>query len=107
MADGTEVKPGQIVECEEQEIAGAMDKFELAEPIPDDIPKANAGLKMVKRPGGNLTGFDVINEATGEPINSKPLKKAETEALLARGIQAVSGEEAGQNKDIPLEGGGD
>lgn len=81
------VRPGDIIECEKSRLAGVLDKFEQLDPETETSDlKPNAGLKAVKRPGGNFTGYDVINTATGKAINSEPLKKAEAQALVEQGI---------------------
>lgn len=73
------VRPGDVIECDKDEIKGALDKFEQLDPDPP--PKEpKIGLKAIHRGHGN---WDVINEATGEAINTEPLDKAEARKMEA------------------------
>lgn len=89
--------PGDIIDCSEYEIAGALDKFECLEPEKLELernPKPNVGLKAVeveekeivnyikKRVGKGQ--FDVINEVSGLALNEGPLTKQEANQLVEK-----------------------
>jgi hypothetical protein len=101
------LKPGEVIECDEALIAPFKYKFEELEPD-KATPPPNAKLKIKKRPGGNSTGFDLINPVTGDPINTKPLFKAEVEELVK--LSAAEAEAAiklAENKTESGDMGGD
>lgn len=77
-----ELHPGDEITCERWELKGAMDKFKCVQPATQVPPQAQptVGLKLVHR-GGQW--YDVINEATGKPINDKALRKEDAEQLVA------------------------
>lgn len=72
------VKPGDIIDTEECELRGAIDKFvRLDPPLPEPEPTRSLYAKHVGR-----GRYDVINKATGYPINEQRLSKEEAEALI-------------------------
>lgn len=71
------LKPGDEIDCERDELGGAIDKFEQLEPDPPP-PEPKLGLKAVHRGAGK---WDVVNEATGVKINDKLLTKEEAQEL--------------------------
>ena len=102
MADGREIKPGDLVECKEEELGGAIDKFEVVEPDPEKTPIPKAGLQVVAREDG--AGYDVINEITGQPINSVGLDLEEAYKLADQPVP--KGEHANSEKPKPPTEGG-
>ncbi len=80
MRDGTNVVPGDTVECTEDDIKGVLNKFELIG-APDPLPAAELSLFALERDSGN---WDVINPATGKAINNKPLDKSAAEAIVGK-----------------------
>jgi len=112
--NGEWVRPGDVIECEEEELRNVIDKFDLlpgnekqkstTTPEPteetdtDDSGPADeeegvdeedgeepdeeeVGLELENKGRGK---WNVINPATGEAINDKPLTKKEAEKLLRK-----------------------
>jgi len=85
--DGTWIKPGDVLDCEEHEIRGALDKFEMiSEAKPASSPEEDgekktdkAGLVLLHRGGGR---YNVVNPETEEKINDDYLTKEEAQSLL-------------------------
>lgn len=82
-----EVEPGDVIECEEHELRNFADQFECldSESAPEEKTRPEADLKIIQRRGKNdrpVPWYDVINVATGEPINSRALKKTDAEELV-------------------------
>lgn len=77
------VKPGDIIDVEEYELRGAIDKFTRLDPLPPE-PEPTRGL-YAKHVGGGR--YDVMNRATGKPINDERLSKAEAQALVDKGLE--------------------
>lgn len=74
------IQPGQVVRATPEELAGAMDKFDLVlDTIREDVNAPEATL-IPKHKGGGW--YDVINSKTGMRINQKSLKQDEAMALL-------------------------
>lgn len=84
LADGTTVRPGDTLECRREDLGSATDKFELVED--DRPPEQRAKRYIIPRGGGDLDGYDVVSGVTGEPINARPLTKAEAEELASTGV---------------------
>ena len=80
---------GEEIECEEWELGGSIHGFDVVVPPPPP-PAPNVGLKRVHRGGGR---FDVVNEATGKPINSRTLTREEADDLIADAPAAEIDEE--------------
>ena len=76
------VKPGDIIDTEECELRGAKDKFVRLDP-PTPEPEPTRGLYPKHAGGGR---WNVINEATGNPINDELLSKEEAQALVDKGL---------------------
>lgn len=72
------IKAGEILECEEWQIRNVLNRFDVVEPSPPP-PEPNVGLKVHHRGG---PWYDVVNEATGKPINTKPLRKAQAQEIV-------------------------
>lgn len=77
------VKPGDVIDTEDYELRGAMDKFIRLDPPPPE-PEPTRGL-YPKHVGGGR--YDVINRATGKPINDVRLSKEEAQALVDKGLE--------------------
>jgi hypothetical protein len=92
-ADGNTVvkRSGDIVECEPEKLQYFMDKFEQLDKNPPP-PEPSVGLKKVRVPGEETNQWNVINEATGKPINDVPLNYRDAQALI-RDSKAASEEE--------------
>jgi len=73
--------PGDTFEAEEWEVKGVLSQLEMVTP-PSPPPAPAPGL--VKRGIEEDQGdwFEVINPATGEPINDRPLTEEEADALI-------------------------
>ena len=80
----TVLRPGDVVECDAAQIAGAAWKFDLVEaekPAPQESPPQHGNLELRER--GEPPGtYDVIMAASGKALNSKPLTKEEAERLI-------------------------
>ena len=74
----TPIRAGETIECEAWQLGGSIDRFEVVTPPPPP-PPPEVGLKAVHRGAGR---YDVINEATGKPINSATLSKSEAQELI-------------------------
>lgn len=73
------LKPGDQIP--ERLVGGAMDKFEpVGPPIAERQPEV--GLKVTPIEGTKPARFDVINQATGDPINDEPLTKTKAYKLI-------------------------
>jgi hypothetical protein len=81
------INAGDEVECDPEYLKNVMHKFELIEADAPAANPQNAKLILKKRDGGNSTGYDLINPVTGDPINTKPLKKADAEDLAKMTLQ--------------------
>ena len=76
----TPVKAGETIECHDWQLGGHLHRFELLETqAPVEPPRANVGLKAVHRGAGR---YDVVDEATGKPINSSSLSKSEAASMV-------------------------
>lgn len=84
MADGREISPGDIIECKAEDIGGAIDKFEVVEPDAEKTPIPKAELRVVAREDG--AGYDVLNEITGQSINSVGLDLEEAYKLAGQAV---------------------
>lgn len=88
--DGTKYKMGDIVECASHEIPeGFMDSFELIKgsdvgekEVERTLRTPKVKFAVVKR-GGDMDGYDVVNEKTLKAINDKPLTIEEAKSLVA------------------------
>lgn len=76
------VKPGDIIDVEEYELRGAADKFQRLDP-PEPEPEPTRGLYAEHAGAGR---WNVINRATGKPINDELLSKEEAQALVDKGL---------------------
>lgn len=72
------VLPGETIEAEPHELGGAITTYECLDPPPPPA-EPTRGL-FAKHVGGGR--YNVINEATGNPINDELLSKGEAEALV-------------------------
>jgi hypothetical protein len=77
----TPIKSGETIECEAWQLGGAIGRFEIVQQ-PTPTPHPSVGLKKIHRGAGR---FDVVNEATGKPINSRMLSGPEADELIADG----------------------
>jgi hypothetical protein len=81
------MEPGTIVEAPSLEFFGAAaKKFELVSEDPKPPEPARLKLQMIERARGH---YDVVNQATGRTLNSKPQTEKEARAL----IDACAGDE--------------
>lgn len=88
---------GGRVECDPEELGGALNKFVRLDPeLPRELPKE--GLKIIHRGGG---WFDVINSATGKRLNDEALRKGDAYGL----IMDVTGVDASALGDIDAQAG--
>ena len=81
--DVVTLKPGDIIECEPEQLGCGRDKFEALDPEPPPTPPPfpKTGLRVVSRGAG---WFDVINPTTGMPINDHALRFEDASALAQR-----------------------
>lgn len=104
--DGKWYEPGNVLVCEEHEIRGARDKFEMIEEpertksTPQEPPEEDkeiepgpeaegkemeeeendsVGLVLQHKGGGR---YNVVNPATGDKINDEYLTKTDAESLV-------------------------
>lgn len=77
----TPIRAGETIECEPWQLGDAIRKFDVVVEAPPTPPPA-VGLKAVHRGAGR---YDVINEATGKPINSESLSRAEANEMVQDG----------------------
>lgn len=115
------VRPGDVIDVPDYQIAGALDKFDRldsAPPSPEEqLP--TTGLRAVHKGHGK---YDVVNMTTGATINDEPLSKSDATAMAARPEELapppVQTEGAGDTSDteadtesgdetVPVEVGGD
>ena len=76
------VKPGDVIDVEEYEIRGALDKFQRLDP-PEPEPEPTCGLYAEHAGAGR---WNVINFATGKAINDELLSKEEAQSLVDKGL---------------------
>ena len=79
----TVYRPGDIIEAFEGELDSFSNRFERLNPPPKKTPKPEKGLVVVHRGGGK---YNVINEKTGQPINSVLLTKDDAGRLVDEGL---------------------
>lgn len=77
------VKPGDVIECSPEELGKHIDRFDRLDPEPP-APKQEAKLKAVPHLDG---GYDIVSEATGEPINDAPVTKEQAEEMTGEAIE--------------------
>lgn len=83
---------GQTIKCEPDRLKFFMDKFEQLDPDPpESVPVV--GLKKEKA-SDEANEWNVINEATGEPINDAPLTFREAQALIRENKEMMQEEDA-------------
>jgi len=86
--------PGDVFEAEEFEVRNFLDLLERLDPPPEeqeqDSPKPSIGLRLRHKGAGK---YDVIYEATGQPINDVLLSKEEAEALIDERQDILEGAE--------------
>ena len=85
------MRSGDIITCDPDRIKSLMFKFEQIDPDPP-VPEPVVGLKKVRAPGEETNQWNVINEATGKPINDVPMNHRDAQALI-RDSKAASEEE--------------
>lgn len=79
------LREGDIVDCNEHELGGALDKFTRLDPEEKKLKDiAQAKLKAVKIKEGkkNAGKYWIINEASGKKLNKEPLSKKEAEEFV-------------------------
>ena len=95
------VKPGNIIDTEECELRGAIDKFQRLDPPPPE-PEPTRGLYARHVGRGR---YDVINRATNSPINDTRLSKEEAETLIEEQLaEEVEGADASPGDGQPAAG---
>lgn len=72
------VNPGDIIDASEEFYEKHKSQFDRIGPEPEQ-PKQDMQLRMVAR---SDDGFDVVNDATGEPINDGPLTEEQATAIV-------------------------
>jgi hypothetical protein len=78
------LKPGDMITCLPSELGRWQWRFNRLDPEePEVAQQPSTGLKAVHLGFGR---YNVVNEATGKPINDDPLNKAEAHAMASRGI---------------------
>lgn len=73
---------GEEVTAEEtvtEEVSESEESKQIEEAVTEEISEPVASTFSIKHKGAGL--YDVINDATGEKINDKPLKKSEAQEL--------------------------
>jgi hypothetical protein len=80
------VRPGDVIDCERQDLGGAIDKFLQLDDDPPVVPSKD-GLTIV--PIGDGT-FNVVNPGSGNPINDAPLAANEAADLAGVSIDTFS-----------------
>lgn len=87
------VRPGDIIDTEECELRGAIDKFIRLDPLPPE-PEPAQGLYADHAGAGR---WNVINPATGKAINDELLTKDEAQSLIEERLaeDTEKGEEHG------------
>lgn len=91
--NGERYAPGDTFEAEPAGVENFGDKLERldTESAPNLQPK-DPGAALLLRPRG-AGWFDVVNPATGQPINERGLRKAEAEQLAEAGIPPTEADE--------------
>jgi len=72
---------GEVIVTNEEELSGALDKFEPLED-PPPLPQPVAGLYSEQCEGG----YNVINSATGKKINDEPLDQKTAESMAMKSL---------------------
>jgi hypothetical protein len=84
--EGKKYHPGDTFEAQEFEMRFFLDTLErLDEPEEPEKDAPYFGLRLRHKGAGK---YDVINEATGEPINDSLLDKEEAQALIEKEMEA-------------------
>lgn len=82
--------PGQVIECEPEQLGGARDKFEVVEG--DTTP---TGGETTNPPAADFSvvavegGYNVIHVGSGAPINDEPLSREEAADLAGVPLESV------------------
>lgn len=93
----TRINPGDIIDVEAYELRGAADKFTLVDPPPEPPPEPEPTQALyAKHVGGGR--WNVINPATGEPINDELLSKEQAQSLVDKELPETN-EEADAGAD--------
>lgn len=74
------MRPGDVIKCDPDDVKSLMFKFEQIDPDPPQ-PVPVAGLRM-ERASDETNQWNVINEATGKPINDVPLNHRDAQGLV-------------------------
>ena len=81
-----QVEPGDVIECEKHELRNFAHQFESLDPPEEEKPPVvEANLEVIQRrseSGRLVAWYDVVNTQTGDPINTRALKKADAEELV-------------------------
>ncbi len=118
MANGRVIKPGEVFEADERELGGLIGRyFERLEPKPKVEPAPADDTSQVSLEIRHTAGgwYDVINKATGKPLNAVKLRVEQAKTLAGTlGLPDVapteqSGGENAQDKEpeIDAAAGGD
>lgn len=105
-ADGKPVRynDGDVIECKAGVLDALMDKVEVIEDAPAAATAPPPSFSIVNLGHGY---FNVIHPATGKPINSKSLRKADAEALAGLTVEEYEARLAAERKSEEGEPGGD
>lgn len=95
LRNGRTLHPGDTIECEPEELKGAMDKFKCTVEPPPLVQIRT--LKIVERSGGR-GWYDVINETAKRPLNDHALRLEDAQAIVAQELGIHDGDE---NADGP------
>ena len=81
------VCPGDVVDCDPQDIDAVKWKFDQLdpEPAPDPVVPAGKEFRVVAVDGG----FNVVQESSGEPLNDEPLTAQDAADLAGVSLETV------------------
>jgi len=87
---------GDVIECEEWELGGFISDYECLNPRPDPPEPVESRPLTLKHAGRGR--YNVIQSATGRPINDKPLTEKEAKSLISE-QSSIKTELVEQDKD--------
>lgn len=89
------MKPGDIIECHPDYLRKHIELFDRLDPEPPP-PKPKYELKMVACEGG----WNVINQASGKPINNVPLSEKDATAMIQHDFDIVKFKAKQKEKEV-------
>jgi len=80
MRDGRLISPGDHIRTTPDELAGALDKFDVIEADPAPPPPVDVTqFRVIRRSPG---WYDVVNAVSGTPVNDKAIRADAAAAMM-------------------------